>query len=186
MVSRTREFSDPLTLLGAPWGSLSSSSLLHDAPRQPITPSFQSPRVVLDDIPSSGHGVFKVGLASESQRTNRYERRNISLVPYSCRLLQSSTFQITLQPRPALTRTSSQSNTRHDPKNGQARKQIHIPLVHEVLSRCPGPISYPMTNEDWREEASGTTFITACLSQPYLTVGGNQSSLAASSARMGI
>ena len=41
MVSRTKEFFDPLTLLGAPWGSLSSSSLLHDAPRQPIVPSFQ-------------------------------------------------------------------------------------------------------------------------------------------------
>ena len=55
-------------------------------------------------------------------------------------LLQSSTLQNTLQPRPALTRTSSQSNARHDPKNGQARKQIHIPLVHEVLGRCPGRI----------------------------------------------
>ena len=140
MVSRAREFFDPLTLLGAPWGSLSSSSLLHDAPRQPIAPSFQSPRVVLDDKPSSWYGVFKAGLASESQRFPRYERRNISLVPYSCRLLQSSTLQNTLQPCPALTRTSSQSNARHDPKNGQARKQIHIPLVHEVLGRCPGRI----------------------------------------------
>ena len=134
---------DPLRLLGAPWGSLSSSSLLHDAS---IAPSFQSPRVVLDDITSSWHGVFKAGLASESQRIHRYERRNISLVPYSCRLLQSSTLQNTLQPRPALSRTSSQSNARHDPKNGQARKQIHIPLVHEVIGRCPGRISYPMTN----------------------------------------
>ena len=140
MVSRTREFSDPLTLLGAPWGSLSSSSLLHDASRQPITPSFQYPRVVLGDIPSSWHGVFKAGLASESQRINRYERPNISLVPYSCRLLQSSTLQNTLQPRPALTRTSWQSHARHDPKIGQARKQIHIPLLHEVFGRCPGRI----------------------------------------------
>ena len=138
MVSRAREFFDPLTLSGPPWGSLSSSSLLHDAPRQPIAPSFQSPRVALDDIPSSWHGVFKAGLASESQRIHRYERRNISLVSYSCRLLQSSTLQNTLWPRPALTRTSSQSNARYDPKNGQARKQIHIPLVHEVLDRCPG------------------------------------------------
>ena len=137
MVSRTREFSDSLTLLGAPWGSLSSSSLLHDAPRQPIAPSFEYSRVVLGDIPSSGHGVFKAGLASESQPIHRYERRNITLVPYSCRLLQSSTLQNTLQPRPALTRTSSQSNARHDTKNGQARKLIHIPLVHEVLDRCP-------------------------------------------------
>ena len=41
MVFRRREFFDPLTLLGASWGSLSSSPLLHDAPRQPIAPSFQ-------------------------------------------------------------------------------------------------------------------------------------------------
>ena len=140
MVSRAQDFFYLLTLLGAPWGSLSSSSLLHDAPRQPIAPSFQSPRVVLDDIPSSWHGIYKAGLDSESQRIHRYERRNISLVPYSCRLLQSSTLQNTLQPRPALPRTSSQSNARHDPKNGQARKRIHIPLVHEVLGRCPGRI----------------------------------------------
>ena len=40
-MSRTRESSDPLTLLGAPWGSLPSSSLLHDAPQQPIAPSSQ-------------------------------------------------------------------------------------------------------------------------------------------------
>ena len=84
---------------------------------------------------------FKAGLASESQRINRYKRRNISLEPSSCRLiLQSSTLQNTLQPRPALTWTSSQSNARHDPKNGQARKQIRIPLVHEVLGRCPSRI----------------------------------------------
>ena len=140
MVSKTREFSDPLTLLGAPWGSLSSSSFLHDASRQPIAPSFQYPRVVFDDIPSSWHGVFKASLASESQRIKRYERRNISPVPYSYRLLQSSTLQNTLQPRPALTRTSSQNHARHDPKNGQARKQIHNPLVHEILGRCPGRI----------------------------------------------
>ena len=126
---------------GAPWNSLSSSSLLHDAPRQPTAPSFQYPRVVLDDIPSFWHGVFKAGFASESQRINRYERRNISLVPFSCRLiLQSSTLQKPLQPRPVLTQTSSQSNARHNSKNGQARKQIYIPLVHEVLGRCPGRI----------------------------------------------
>ena len=80
--------------LGAPWSSLSSSSLLHDAPRQPIAPSFQYPRVVLDDIPSFWHGVFKAGLASESQGINRYEWRIISLVPFSYRLiLRSSTLQ---------------------------------------------------------------------------------------------
>ena len=64
---------------------------------------------------------------------------------YPCRLLQSSTLQNTLQPRPALTRTSSQSNARHDPKNGQAPKQINNPLVHEVFGRCPSRNFYPMT-----------------------------------------
>ena len=41
IVQKTRILSDPLALPGAPRSSLSLSCSLHDAPRQPIVPSFQ-------------------------------------------------------------------------------------------------------------------------------------------------
>ena len=183
VVQKTRILSDPLALLGAPWVSLSSSSSLHDAPRQPIPPSFQWPQVVLDDMPSSWHGVFKAGLVSEGQRIDRYIRRNILPVPFSCRLMvQSLTLQKTMQPHPNLTWISPRSIARHDPKNGQAWKQTHYPIVHEAFGSCPSRFFIRWQAGYVRNKASGTTLMMACLSPLFLTVGCNQSSPTAFSA----
>ena len=135
-------------------------------------------------MPSSLHGIFKAGLASKSQRIDSYVRHKI-FCPYHspagwCPSHRSS--KKTLQPHSAIIWTSSQNNARHDPKNGQARKQTHYPSVFEALGRRPSRNFIQWHAEDWRKKASGTTLIIACLSPPCLTVSCNHSSPTASSA----
>ena len=130
------KFSDYLTILDASWGSSSSFSM--------TLPDNPSP-LASNNLESSSTKYPHPGTASQpaspgSQRFERCVRRDISLVQYPCRLMMPSHrsfIKKTLQPRSARTRTSSQSNARHGPKNGQAPKQTNNPLVHEVFGRCP-------------------------------------------------
>ena len=120
-------------LQGTPWGSSSSFSMtLPDNPSPLASNNLESSSTT---YPHPGTAYSKPALP---RRVSEFTAMNgVTFRWYPCRLLQSSILQNTLQPRPALTRTSSQSNARHDPKNGQARKQIHDPLLHKVFGRCP-------------------------------------------------
>ena len=57
--------------------------------------------------------------------------------------------------------SSSQSNTRHDPKNGQAREQIHNPSVHEALGS--GSSHLPVRETPIRQGIASTPVLSVLL-----------------------